>query len=341
MFIMSKFFNRLGHLFLLLPVHYFNYFVIIFLLIFIPTFSYAQDYPVKSVKLIVPYTPGGATDLVGRLVAKELSRISGQNFIVENKPGAGSLIGADFVAKAAPDGYTLGFLTGAAVVNIPLVKLDVRYETERDLIPVSLVQTTSQLLVARPDFPANSIIEVLNLARSGVDKVSYAHTGTGTANHLAGLALNSMGNVRLLLVAYPGEQPFLNELMAGRIDIGVATVQVAAELIKAGKIKLIASVGKKRALAFPDVKTVEESGFPSFFGDSFMGIHVPAGTSTEIISYISKSVATALAQPAIREKIIQQGGIPIGSTSEEYVHFLNEERRRSSKLITDAKIKKE
>ena len=111
MFIMSKFFNRLGHLFLLLPVHYFNYFVIIFLLIFNPTFSYAQDYPVKSVKLIVPYTPGGATDLVGRLVAKELSRISGQNFIVENKPGAGSLIGADFVAKAAPDGYTLGFLT--------------------------------------------------------------------------------------------------------------------------------------------------------------------------------------------------------------------------------------
>lgn len=306
----------------------------------IPGMATAQPWPAKPVHMIVAFAPGGAVDIVARLVAEQLSKRLKQPVIVENKPGGGGIVGADFVAKAAPDGYTFGHLSGASVVNLPLLNPRIPYAVERDFIPVSMVQVTEQILVARPDFPASNVAELVKLAKAQPGKVSFAYTGVGTANHLAGVTLESMAGIKLLKVTYKGEAPVLTDLMGAHADVAVASVAAALPLLQTGKIKAIASLGDKRPLLLPDLATVAEQGYPRFnTGNSFQGISAPRGTPPEIVASMSQAVRDVLQDPELRKQLVARGGAPMGTTPEAYAAWLAEETERSRVAIRDGAVR--
>lgn len=307
-----------------------------------PLSARAEEWPARSVRVIVPFAPAGATDIVARLVAERLSKRLGQPVIVENRPGGGGIVGADLVAKAAPDGYTFGHLTGSALVNLPLLNPAMPYVATRDLVPVSLVQVTEQILVAGPSFKPSNVQELVKLARTEPGKVSFAYTGAGTANHLAGVSLEYMAGISLNKVTYKGEAPVLNDVMAGHADTAVASIAAALALVQAGKLKPIASLGATRAVLLPALPTVAEQGYPKFnTGNSFQGLHAPRNTPAPILQKMSEAVREVLQEPELRQQLIARGGAPMGTTPEAYTAWLREETERSAEAIRLGKVKYE
>jgi tripartite-type tricarboxylate transporter receptor subunit TctC len=306
----------------------------------LPGLARAQDdWPSRPIKMVVPFAAAGATDIVARIVAEQLSKKLGQPVVVDNKAGAGGITGADFVAKAAPDGYTFGHLTGATTVNLPLLNPKLPYAA-KDLVPVSLVQVTEQILVARPGLPAGNIQQLVALAKASPGKVSFAHTGNGTANHLAGVTLETMAGIQLLTVNYKGEAPVLNDLMGGTLDTAVASMAAALPLVKAGKIKAIAGLGATRPVLMPELPTVAEGGYPQFnAGNSFMGIHAPPGTPAPILKKMSEAIRDVVRDPAVQEQLKSRGGAPMGTTPEAYAAWQKEEIDRTARAIRLGNVK--
>ncbi len=306
----------------------------------LPFAATAQSGPVS---VVVPYAPGGATDYTGRLVAREMAARLNVPFVVDNRPGAGSLLGAEFVVRARPDGNTIGVMTGAATVLLPLVKSGLSYEPARDLVPVSLMQVTEQILVSRGDGPIDSFETMMKQARAKRDGVSFAHTGVGTANHFAGITLENMAKVKLVLVPYSkGEQQILLDLIGGQVDVAVISVFAALPHIKTGKVRPIAGLGPDRPVQLPDLRTVAEMGLPGFnAGNSFLGLHAPRGTPPEVIKRLAEAAAAAIRVPEVNQKIKEQGGRPVGSTPEEYSKFITAEQTQARQMMTQAGIKPE
>jgi len=301
--------------------------------------AFAQGaYPGKPIQMAVSYAAGGGTDVVARVVAAELSKHLGQNVIVENRVGAGGTLAVAHVAKSAPDGYSIGWFTGGPIVLAPITESSLPYDVARDLIPVSQVQTTDQVLVGRLGLKANTIPEVVALAKASPGMVSMGHTGIGTAQLLAAVMLERMAGIQLNQIPYKGEAPMLNDIMGERVDMGLVTATSADPLVKSGKIKMLSSGGSKRAHLFPNTPSMAEAGYPNFDANSHMGIYVPTGTPPEIVNKLYAAVAAALKNPQVREKLQSMGGTPVGSTPQEFAAFLKVDSERAVQMLKDTNV---
>lgn len=295
-------------------------------------------YPTKPVQMAVSYAAGGGTDVVARVMATELAKELGQSVVVENRVGAGGTLAVAHVAKSTPDGYSIGWFTGGPIVLAPITESSLPYNVQKDLIPVSQVQVTDQVLVARPGLKASSIAEVVALAKANPGSVSMGHTGIGTAQLLAAVMLERMASIDLNEIPYKGEAPMLNDIMGERVDLGLVTATSADPLVKSGKIKILSSGGAKRAYLFPNTPSMAEQGYPNFDANSHMGIYVPAGTPPEIVNKLYAAVAASLRNQQVRDKLQEMGGTPVGSSPQEFAAFLKVDSERAAQMLKETKV---
>lgn len=301
-------------------------------------------YPDKPVKLIVPFAPGGGTDIVGRLLADRLSLLLKQPFIVENKPGAGAMIGAEFVAKAPADGYTLLVGTSAELTIGPnLYPTTVRYNPIKDFTPIALVGTSPNLLLAHPGFAPNNIQELLVYARANPDKVSFGSGGIGTGPHLSGELLNSMGKISMTHISYKGSGPALTDVIGGQTQLMFSTMAPALPMIRGNKVKALAVTSAQRSALLPDTPTVAEQGLPGYDSVTWYALLAPAGTSQESIARIRNAVDYALKTKEVSEKLIGLGIEPADgkADSKALQERMKAELARWSRLIKDSGIRAE
>ncbi|MDB5634779.1 MAG: tripartite tricarboxylate transporter family receptor [Tardiphaga sp.] len=300
----------------------------------------AQGWPNRPIRMVVPYTPGGYTDLMARLVSEKMSTALGQPIVIENKPGANAVIGTDSVAKAAPDGYTIGTVIAAHAVNVTL-NPKLPYDTMKDLTYVSLMSVAPLLLIAHPSLPANNMKELIALAKAKPGQLNFASSGIGSAAHLTMEMLKSREGINLQHIPYKGTSGALQDTVGGQINVMFDVIGPLMSQVRSGNAKAFAVTAKERIQAAADVPTMTEQGVPDFVSGTWAGIIAPAGTPKEIVDRISAEAKKALADPELKKKLDEQGIVAVGSTPEEYRAFVVEEIARWRKVITDAGIKLE
>jgi tripartite-type tricarboxylate transporter receptor subunit TctC len=291
----------------------------------------AQTYPTRPVRLMVPFPPGGATDIVGRLVATKMQEVWGQPVVIENKPGAGTVVGTDYVAKSAPDGYMLGMVVTAYVIN-PSLRSDLPYNTLRDLTGVTQVSVQHLVMAAHPSLAANTIPELIAIAKKEPGKLAYATPGSGTAMHLSVELLKTSAGIDLVHVPYKGGAPAQQDVVAGHVPILMDVLYAVQPLIKAGKIKVIALLSPQRAPDAPDYPVVSES-VPGVSALSLVGIVAPAATPRDLVNRISADIARAVKSSDLTERMKQQGMEPIGSTPEQFDALIRSEMEKWAKVV--------
>ena len=300
----------------------------------------AQAWPSRPVRIVVPFAPGGTTDILARAVAPELSRAFGQQFVVDNRGGAGGNIGADIVAKAAPDGYTLLMGTvGTHGINKSLYAR-LPYDPQKDFAPVTLVAGVPNVMVVNTEKAraanVNTVQDFLRMAKARPGQLNMASSGNGTSIHLAGELFKNMGGVYMTHFPYSGSGPALLALVGGDMDVMFDNLPSSMQLIKSGRLKALAVTSAQRSAALPDVPTVEEVGGPAFKGfeaTSWFGLLAPAGTPPDIVNRIQQEVARSLQSPAIKEKMLAQGAIPSGNTPQAFAALIDAEIRKWAPVV--------
>jgi tripartite-type tricarboxylate transporter receptor subunit TctC len=300
----------------------------------------AQNWPNRPIRMIVPYTPGGYTDLMARLVGQKISDALGQPIIFENKPGANAIIGTDVVAKAAPDGYTFGTVIAAHAVNATL-NPKLPYDTLKDFSYVSLMSVAPLIMIAHPSLPANNVQELIALAKAKPGELNFASSGVGAAAHLTMEMFKSRTGIDMQHIPYKGTAGALQDVIGGRINVMFDVVGPLMPQVRSGLAKSIVVTAKERIPAASDVPTMAEQGVPDFVSGTWAGIIAPAGTPKEIVDRVAAEARKALADPALKDKLVEQGIVAVGSTPEEFRAFVEEEILRWRKVITDAGIKME
>jgi tripartite-type tricarboxylate transporter receptor subunit TctC len=303
--------------------------------------AYAQDYPRRPVRLIVPFPPGGGNDIVARAVAQELGKSLGQQFVVDNRAGAGGAIGAELAARSPADGYTL-FLggVGSHVVN-PSLHPKLSYDPIRDFAPVTLIASAPAVLVVHPSVQAASVVELTALAKANPGKLNYASNGNGSSAQLAAVLFESMAGVRMMHVPYKGVSQALVDLMSGEVQLMFGTIVAISPHIKAGRLRALAVTGKSRSALLPDVPTLAEAGLPGYEAGSWYGILAPAGTPGPIVARLNAEINQAMRQPEVRERLAAEGAETIGGTPEEFALHIKAELARMGKLMREAGIRME
>jgi tripartite-type tricarboxylate transporter receptor subunit TctC len=303
-----------------------------------------QIYPKKMVQIIVPVAAGGNLDLVARSMAPALTKSLGQQFIVDNRPGASSLVGIQLVARAAPDGYTLLF-TANTFALAPFVMLNAGYDPVKDFVGVSQACTLPQILVVRPTLPVKSVKELLAYARANPGKLNVGHSGTGGTGHMAWEMFNQAagGDLKVVQIPYKGNAPALVDLLGGQLDMVFDTFSTSIQYVKAGKIRALGLGASKRSPIFPDLPTVADAGgMPGFDPSIFNGFLAPAGTPRDILVILQREIAKAVQQPEIRNRFLAQGVELIASESpEQFTEFIRNQVERHAKIVRDAGIKPE
>ena len=295
--------------------------------------AFAQAYPTRSIRLVVPFPAGGTTDILARAAAQKLSESLGQAVIVDNRPGAAGNIGADIVAKSAPDGYTLLMGTvGTHAIN-PGLYAKMPYDHVKDFMPVVLVAGVPNVLVVNPAFPVNSVAELIALAKSKPGTVNFASSGSGTSIHLSGELFKTMAGVDITHIPYKGSSPALTDLMGGQVQIMFDNLPSSLPLIKGGKLRAIAVTSLKRAPALPDVPTLNESGLPGFEASSWFGVLAPTGTPAPVVARINADVNKWLQSPEAREQLLAQGANAAGGTSEQFAAHIRAETEKWAKVV--------
>jgi tripartite-type tricarboxylate transporter receptor subunit TctC len=297
-------------------------------------------WPTKPVRLVVPFAPGGTTDILARAVAQELTKSLGQSFVVDNKPGAGGNIGADLVAKAAPDGYTILMGTvGTQAINKSLYA-KMPYDPQKDFQPITLVAGVPNVMVVNAEKAAArhiaSVQDFIRYAKANPGKLNMASSGNGTSIHLAGELFKTMTGVYMTHFPFQGSNPALFSLLAGDMDVMFDNLPSAMNHIKSGKLKALAVTSASRSAALPDVPTVEEAGGPSLKGfeaSSWFGLLAPAGTPMDIVNRIQRETAKALATPAMKERLQAQGAIPSGNTPAQFAQLIDREIRKWAPVV--------
>jgi len=302
-----------------------------------PLVSAAQSYPTRAVRLMVPFPPGGATDIIGRLVSAKMQEVWGQPVVVENRPGAGTVVGTDYVAKSAPDGTTLGMVVTAYVIN-PSLRADLPYNTLKDLAGVTQVSVQHLVMAAHPSLPANSIPELIAFAKKNPGKLAYATPGSGTAMHLSVEMLKTSAGIDLVHVPYKGGAPAQQDVMAGRVPILMDVLYAVQPLIKAGRIKVLALLSPQRAPESPEYPVVSES-VPGVSALSLVGIVAPSATPRDLVNRISADIARAVKSSDLTERMRQQGMEPIGSTPEQFDSLIRSEIEKWAKVVKQSGAK--
>ncbi len=303
--------------------------------------AFAQQYPSKPLRVIVPWPPGQATDLSARLVAQKVSESIGQPIVADNRPGAGGIIGTEAAAKAAPDGYTLlAGSSGPLSINPLLQK--VPYDPEKSFAPVSLIATVPYVLVTAPGFPASSARELIALVRANPGKYTFASSGTGATTHLITEVFNSRANLQAIHVPYKGSGPSLTDVMGGQVAYTIETMAAVVSNVRAGRLKALAITSAQRNAALPDVPTVAEAAdMPGFNMIAWIGYLAPAGTPSEIVNRLSGEVQKALASPDVRERYATLGLDPTSTTPDDLAKLMRDESVRYADIIRRANIRLE
>ena len=300
-----------------------------------------ERYPSHPVRLIVPFPPGGGNDTIARLIGQKLAPALGQQFLVDNRPGAGGTIGAELAAKAPPDGYTL-FLAGVASHGInPNLRRKLPYDPVRDFHGVSLIASAPLLVVVHPSLPATSIRQLVALAKSRPGAINYASNGIGGSSHLAGELFMMTTGTTLVHIPYKGLAPALTDVLSGQVPLMFSSAVAMLPQVKAGRLRAIAMTGAKRSQAIPDIPTVAESGVPGYETGSWYGIVAPAKTPRPVIERLSKEIGAATRSKEITGKLVEEAVIPVGSTAEEFDAHIKRELARWAKVIAKAGIKEE
>jgi tripartite-type tricarboxylate transporter receptor subunit TctC len=289
---------------------------------------------------VVPYPPGGGTDVIARIVQGKLQAALGQNIVIDNKGGAGGSVGTDIVAKAPPDGYTVLFTLNSHTVN-PAIYARLPFDTLKDFEPVGTVASLPQILVANPQFPANNVAELIAMAKAQPGTLAYASVGVGSPGHLAGELFKLRTGTQMTHVPYRGGGPAVTDVMGGQVPLLWVSIPAAAQFVKTGKLKALGVSTLKRSAAFPDVPTLQEAGVPDFEVDSWYAMFVPAKTPKAVIDKLNRALNATLQDPEIREKLLAQGSEAVGGTPEALGQTVNVELVKWAKLAKDAGIKAE
>jgi tripartite-type tricarboxylate transporter receptor subunit TctC len=300
--------------------------------------SAQQVYPTKTVRIVVPFAPGGSTDIFARDIADKLAVGLAQPVVVENRPGAAGNIGAEAVARAPPDGYTLLMATtGVMAINNALYP-NMTYDAAKDFEPVIFVASITNVLVVAPELPANNVRDLIALAKEKPGSLSFGSSGAGSSTHLSSELFKSMAGIDVLHIPYKGSSQALTDLLAGRISMIIDNMPGAIGFIRAGRLRALAVTGSKRSPALPDVPTIAEAGVPGYESLSWSGIAVAAGTPKDVIARLNREIAAVLAQPDIRDKFSQAGADPVGGSPQEFANHIRGEREKWSQLIRERGI---
>jgi len=305
----------------------------------VPHSALAQaNYPDHPIKFVVPYPPGGGTDVVARIVQPRLQAVLGQNIVIDNRGGAGGSLGSDVVAKSAPDGYTVLFTLSSHTIN-PAIFPKLPFDTIKDFEPVGLVASLPQLLAANMAVPVRNVADVVAQAKAAPDKFSFASVGNGSPGHLAGELMVLRTGAQMAHIPYRGGGPAVTDVMGGQVPLLWVSIPAAAAQVKAGKLRPLAVSTLKRSATFPDVPTMQEAGVPDFEVDSWYAMLVPAKTPRPIIDKLNKALNAVLAEPAIRAQLLDQGAEAVGGSPEALGKVIATEVPKWIKLAKDANIK--
>ncbi len=305
-----------------------------------PMMAFAQAYPAKPVRMIFPFPPGGPTDLLGRAIAQKLSDQVGQQFVADNRPGAGGNLGLELASKSPPDGYTI-VLSSPLVAISPSLYAKLNYDPVKDLAPISLVASIQNVLLLHPSVPAKTLKELIQLARRSPGKLNFGSGGVGTTTHLAPELLQSLAGIKMVHVPYKGSGQALVGLLGGEIDMLIMAVPAAAGQINAGRVRALAVLAAQRSPVIPDIPTAAQAGVENFEVPIWYGMLAPAATPRELIVRLNAELTKALTAPDLKERLGAAGIEPMTSTPEQFAAFIKSETVRYAKVVKDAGIKPE
>jgi tripartite-type tricarboxylate transporter receptor subunit TctC len=296
------------------------------------------NYPDKPLRFVVPYPPGGGTDVIARIVQDRFQALLGQPIIIDNKGGAGGSVGSELAARAAPDGYTVLFTLSSHTIN-PAIYPKLSFDTIKDFESIGTVASLPQILVANPLLPASTVAELVALAKAKPELLAYASVGNGSPGHLAGELFKLRTGTQMTHIPYRGGGPAVTDVISGQVPLLWVSIPAAAQFVKTGKLKAFAVSTLKRSAAFPDVPTVQETGVPDFEVDSWYAMFVPARTPQPVIDRLNRALNAVLTEPAIREKLLAQGAEGVGGTPQTLTRIVAAEIPKWAKLAKDANIK--
>jgi len=300
--------------------------------------AYGAIYPTKPIRLVVPFAPGGGNDSVARVVAAKLTEKLGQQVFIDNKPGAGGSLGADFSAKSIADGYTL-FLGGIGSLAInPSMNKSLPYNPIRDFEPIILLAEAPLVVVVNPKLPVNSIQQLNDYLKAHPNEVNYASNGNGSSAQLAAMMFESMAKVQMVHVPYKGLSPAMTDLLSGQVQLMFSSIVAITQMVNTQRLKAIAVTSKKRSSLFPQLPTLIESGYPEYSTGSWYGLLAPAGTDPEIISKINQAAEKVLKDPSVREQLVKEGADPIGGSPQEFKKFIQYELDKTNRILNQQKI---
>ena len=324
---------------MLIKVHGIKLYVVSLLLLGITSFSaYADVYPSKSIRLIVPFAPGGGNDTVARAVAQQMSQSLGQVVVVDNKPGAGGVLGADLTSKAQPDGYTL-FLGGVGSLAVnPQVLSKIPYDAQKDFSPIILLATAPSVLAVNVGSPFKSIQELTAFAKQNPHKLNYASNGNGSSAQIATVIYESMAGVDLVHIPYKGLAPALSDLLAGQVQLMFSSTVAILPHIQAGKLRALAVTSAKRSPLLPNTPTLSESGLAGYEAGSWYGLLAPVGTPNDVIARLNQEAGKALSQPKVKESLVTEGAEVVGGSPQDFARYIRIEYARIGKLLKEGRL---
>jgi tripartite-type tricarboxylate transporter receptor subunit TctC len=307
-------------------------------LLLAPPTAQAQDFPNRQIRLIVPFPAGGPNDIIARLVGQRMSELFKQNIIIDNRSGQAGVLGTDVVAKAAPDGYTIGIVSASSLVINPTMER-VAYDPKKDLAPVTLVTTVPEMLVVASNVPANNMAELIALAKAQPGKLNFASAGVGGLPHLAGELFKLTAKIDIVHVPYRGAAPAINDLLGQQVQMVFLDLPVILPQIQAGKLKPIALGARQRAPTAPDVPTTAEVGMPDLLIENWYGMIAPSGTPEKVVAEINRVANEAMNDPQVKQKLADQGLTVAGDTPEQFRAFIDSETTKWAKVMKDAGVK--
>lgn len=297
----------------------------------------AQSYPARPIRLIVADAPGGAPDQLARILSQNLSAVFGQQVVVDNRPGAGGVLGAEIAAKARPDGYTLLMTTTAIYAILPNLRKNLPYDPVKDFVPISRIATASNVLVVNSALPAKNVAELVKLAKEKPGTLNYGSAGVGTPAHLAGEMLNLLADIKVTHVAYKGAAPALQDVIAGTVQYIITSPIAAAAHMNSGRVRALATTGAARNPSLPELPTIAEA-VPGYEITQTWGIVAPAGTPGDVVKQLAGDIAKVMNQPNVKERVLATGAVPAGDTPAELETFMAKERQRLGDVIARSGI---